>query len=211
MYWGTGRHGGQLAAGRLWLNAAVSQAHTNTGLYGQDQSYPKLPQTVHTEERESQTEANETGRRGIVSDNIEAIVGKEIPTKVAIGFLKYRVRDYIAPPTRCYKCLAFGHVAVHCQREQKCSICAGDHKYNECSKQTQKCTRCRGAHTVFDASCPAYMQAKQAAIKAAQTGQTYPQELKSVRKEAKASERVATGQGAGAVQDKAHAKETAAL
>lgn len=55
------------------------------------------------------------------------------------------------------------------------------------------------------------MQAKQAAIKAAQTGQTYPQELKSVRKEAKASERVATGQGAGAVQDKAHAKETAAL
>lgn len=137
--------------------------------------------------------------------------GQDIPTKVAIGFIKYRVRDYVAPPTRCYKCLAFGHVSIHCQRGQKCSICAGDHKHSDCAKKEQKCARCGGPHTVFDASCPAYAQAKLAATKAAQTGKTYAQALKTVRREAKVSQKEDTGKGASSTQETATEKETAAV
>lgn len=43
--------------------------------------------------------------------------GKEVPSKVTIGFVRYRVRDYVAPPLRSYMCLAFGHVAIHCQKK----------------------------------------------------------------------------------------------
>ena len=62
---------------------------------------------------------------------IDFAVGNEVPCKVLIGFSRYKVREYVAPFTRCYKCLSFDHVAVHCKKGQKCSLCAGEHRYTD--------------------------------------------------------------------------------
>src|SRR6218665_1646799 len=47
-----------------------------------------------------------------------------IPSRVYIAFKVFKVRDYIPPPVRCYKCLQFGHKSIKCTKKQKCSICS---------------------------------------------------------------------------------------
>ena len=37
-----------------------------------------------------------------------------LPERVNIGSMSYRVREYIRPPLRCYKCQKFGHSAGAC-------------------------------------------------------------------------------------------------
>ncbi|RYX86063.1 hypothetical protein EON73_02690 [bacterium] len=47
---------------------------------------------------------------------------------------------------RCYKCLGFSHIAKDCKNEQKCSKCAGPHKFSECKSKKLSCANCRHAN-----------------------------------------------------------------
>ncbi|XP_055306893.1 uncharacterized protein LOC129571155 [Sitodiplosis mosellana] len=47
---------------------------------------------------------------------------------------------------RCYKCLGFSHIANDCKNEQKCSKCAGPHKFSECKSKKVSCANCRHAN-----------------------------------------------------------------
>ncbi len=37
--------------------------------------------------------------------------GKELSARIKMGFISYPIREYIAPPLRCYNCQRYGHTA----------------------------------------------------------------------------------------------------
>ena len=57
----------------------------------------------------------------------------EIPDYVHIGWRRFRVRQYIPDPVRCYNCQKYGHRATNCRSKTTCPICAGKHSYGECN------------------------------------------------------------------------------
>jgi hypothetical protein len=58
-----------------------------------------------------------------------------------------KVEDFIVV-IRCLKCLGFGHTTRFCQNQQKCSNCAEDHHWRECSNQhSPRCVKCTKANS----------------------------------------------------------------
>lgn len=68
---------------------------------------------------------------------------------------------------RCYKCCGFFHNSDTCKTDQKCSRCAGPHKYNECKAKNICCVNCKmsnekyktslnAKHHSWDKECPIY-------------------------------------------------------
>jgi hypothetical protein len=50
---------------------------------------------------------------------------ESLPDKVKMGSISYPVRAYVPNMLRCYRCQAYGHVAVVCRREgPRCEKCA---------------------------------------------------------------------------------------
>lgn len=44
---------------------------------------------------------------------------------------------------RCFKCCGFSHISTECKAEsQRCSKCAGTHRFENCRKKTVKCINC---------------------------------------------------------------------
>ena len=77
-----------------------------------------------------------------------------LPGEVKIGYLFFRVKQYVPRPLRCFKCNCYGHVAGHCRGKLRCSICGGQHKHSECSAAAPKCPNCGGGHSANDKICP---------------------------------------------------------
>ena len=57
---------------------------------------------------------------------------------------------------QCFRCFSFDHYSNACTAETPaCSICAGSHKYLECTdKDKVKCYLCGGKHYAISPSCP---------------------------------------------------------
>jgi hypothetical protein len=58
---------------------------------------------------------------------------------------------------RCYRCQAYGHVAVMFRREvPRCEKCAEGHEIKKCVAlgKVVVCVNCRGAHGTGDQKCP---------------------------------------------------------
>lgn len=53
---------------------------------------------------------------------------------------------------RCFKCCGFSHISTECKSEtQKCSKCAGNHKYDSCNRKKLKCINCSSIVDKFGA------------------------------------------------------------
>ena len=79
-----------------------------------------------------------------------------LPGEVKIGYLFFRVKQYVPRPLRCFTRNRYGHVAAHCRGKLRCSICGGEHKYSECSAAAPKCPNCIGSHSANNKICPRY-------------------------------------------------------
>lgn len=96
--------------------------------------------------------------RGIKKKETETILiefeGKVLPKEVYFGFIRYRVREYIPKPTRCFNCQKFGHVAKVCKEKKRCARCSGEHDYGECGEGVRpKCCNCGGGHSAAYWGC----------------------------------------------------------
>lgn len=57
---------------------------------------------------------------------------------------------------RCFKCCGFSHISSECKAEQqRCSKCAGAHRYENCRKKTVKCINCMQIIDKFGANIDA--------------------------------------------------------
>ena len=82
---------------------------------------------------------------------------EDIPERVFIDYVCYRVRPYEEAPLRCYCCQEYGHVAAVCRGERKCGRCGSkDCKKRQCEEQKvqAKCSNCDGNHHAGAAQCP---------------------------------------------------------
>ncbi|KAH9367461.1 hypothetical protein HPB48_007532 [Haemaphysalis longicornis] len=66
-----------------------------------------------------------------------------------------RLKQYIEPAIRCYKCQRYGHIARTCRGTLRCKTCSGPHDYKEClTKRQPKCANCGGPHPASFSRCP---------------------------------------------------------
>lgn len=81
----------------------------------------------------------------------------KIPERVRIGYLSYMVRPYIPPPTRCFKCQRYGHVAAACRGKIRCAKCGGEHEYGKCKEGSKIiCCNCGREHRAAYKGCEAH-------------------------------------------------------
>lgn len=81
-----------------------------------------------------------------------------LPQFVYLDHWRIPVSVYVQPIMQCYKCLKFNHSAKVCKNSQVCSVCAGEHSYKDCTKDTDfKCSNCGGAHLAISKICPVKM------------------------------------------------------
>ena len=81
------------------------------------------------------------------------VSSKELPAELYFGFMRYRVREFIYKPVRCYKCQKFGHIAKLCKGTKRCAKCGGEHDYGECDEVRPKCCNCGGGHSAAYWGC----------------------------------------------------------
>jgi hypothetical protein len=94
------------------------------------------------------------------------------PDKILIGWRYYKTKTYIPPPTQCFKCRLFGHIASSCRGKLTCPRCSMAHDIKDCPCKTVtdtqeidfstfKCPNCAQHHSAGYKGCPAYVKAKE--------------------------------------------------
>lgn len=94
-----------------------------------------------------------------------------IPSDVAIGYEKVRVRPYIPLPLKCKNCLQYGHIAKLCKNEKICANCSNPFHTNEELKEKcahpSSCINCKNndiedsKHPTYDKCCPIFLKEKE--------------------------------------------------
>ena len=87
---------------------------------------------------------------------------KELPEYVTLGYEAFRVKPYVPPIMRCFKCQRIGHSQAQCKGKTRCVRCGGDHSFDNCqNRETPKCVRCNGQHSAAYGGCPELKKARQ--------------------------------------------------
>lgn len=106
----------------------------------------------------------QNNKNGVKSDSLSVMIifEKSLPCEVQIGWINYKVREYIPQPLRCFKCQRMGHTVQQCKWRQRCAKCGGEHEYGKCNKDTKlQCCNCGGEHSAAYAGCVVQKQAKE--------------------------------------------------
>ncbi|KAF2349795.1 hypothetical protein FHG87_019450 [Trinorchestia longiramus] len=87
--------------------------------------------------------------------------GTQCPSHIYVGFTRYAVFPFNAPPRRCYRYQRLGHVAVNCNSPLRCLVCSGLHTKDECTAEPgeEKCANCHQTHIASSKECPAIRNA----------------------------------------------------
>lgn len=85
----------------------------------------------------------------------------ELPERLSMGYMKHHLWTMWTCRHGNYNCQRYGHTAKICRKSTSiCSICAGEHKWNECPEGSPpKCANCGKFHTTRDLNCEARAQA----------------------------------------------------
>ena len=65
---------------------------------------------------------------------------------------------------QCFKCQGFNHSAKHCEKNQVCAKCSGNHRLVECNANVEKCVNCERKghsdlnHRTNGTKCPVYKE-----------------------------------------------------
>ena len=84
----------------------------------------------------------------------------KLPEFLYAAWYRYKVKQYIPRPRRCFYCQDFGHVVTSCRRREsgKKPICVncGEIEHGTCQK-TPKCIHCGGGHSSSSNKCDVYV------------------------------------------------------
>lgn len=116
------------------------------------------------------------------------------PERIMIGYVSYQTRPYVPPPTRCFKCQRYGHIALVCKAKCRCARCGGEHEYGKCEEGTKiKCCNCGGEHSAAYKGCEMHKKAVQVQNVKVKEQISYAEAIKRVNKENKARTAVNVG------------------
>lgn len=91
--------------------------------------------------------------------------------RLCINCERYRVVQHIQIQ-RCFKCQTFGHLSNFCQNDQKCSKCAGNHNFRDCTSENLHCVNCMedadldAEHAADSFDCPSFKVYRDSLLKA---------------------------------------------
>src|SRR5215469_5176702 len=85
--------------------------------------------------------------------------GTYLPSYIYAGYMRIKVRAYIRPPRRCFKCQKYGHFQSTCKQKETCAKCGKDKHEGDCSDPT-KCVNCKGDHAAYDKKCRRFVKEK---------------------------------------------------
>ena len=67
----------------------------------------------------------------------------DLPAEVKLGYLLFRVKQFILEPLHCFKCNRFGHIASHCRGRNDVQTAVVNIN-SECTADTAKCPTVAG-------------------------------------------------------------------
>lgn len=153
-----------------------------------------VPVGVNIEDLKSNLRGGKiTVRDGTRSDSEGILIffdDEVLPSKVTLGYLSYRVREYIPRPVRCYNCQRFGHVAKICKGKKRCARCGGNHGYEECNQSTQpKCCSCGENHSVAYGGCVVMKKEREIQQIKTQNKITYAEAVRRIKQRERTEEK----------------------
>jgi hypothetical protein len=102
-----------------------------------------------------------TMRNGQVSPNglhILTFSRKPLPEAIAVGYMRYQIRQHYPRPLRCGGCCMYGHSKGRCPTKRElCRTCAFPRHEGQC-ENPPLCVNCKSPgndHDSFDRNCPA--------------------------------------------------------
>ena len=99
-------------------------------------------------------QSNSTPERTPLKTVVLIFNRSSLPTQIQLCFQVFKVKQYVPPPTRCYKCQRFGHAATGCRFSVRCVRCGDPHTFEQCpQKETPKCINCGGTHSAAYGGC----------------------------------------------------------
>ena len=89
---------------------------------------------------------------------------RKLPEQIEAAWFKFKVREYIPRPRRCYHCQAFGHVVGSCRVKVQglpptCINC-GKNAHGECNAPPS-CFHCGGQHSCISRECEVFLFEKE--------------------------------------------------
>ena len=76
-------------------------------------------------------------------------------------YKKMELYDRACRIQECFRCHKFDHISAQCGGQQKCRLCAENHRSEECPFKDlgkQKCASCEGLHRACDSKCPEFQK-----------------------------------------------------
>src|SRR5215469_1219909 len=141
-----------------------------------------------------------TTRQGVDRVNTSTMIltfrGTYLPIYIYAGYMRIKVRAYIRPPRRCFKCQKYGHFQSTCKQKEIRAKCGKDKHEGGCSGPKQ-CINCEGDHAAYDKECPRLKKEK--AISKIQVEQKKPyleaQKIQEARRQTPAKPSYAAAAG----------------
>lgn len=127
-------------------------------------------------------------REGELKDTMAVILQFEnnMPENIQLGFMNYKVREYIPKPLRCFTCQRMGHIAKDCKGKIRCARCGGPHEFGKCDKDAKiKCCNCGGEHSAAYGGCIVQREAREAQKIKITERVSYAEALKRIKKDSK--------------------------
>lgn len=92
-----------------------------------------------------------------------------LPSEIAVGYERVRIRTYIPLPLRCKSCYRYGHTAKSCTNKKICPNCSQEFHLGESDEPcslTKSCINCQDEnldpkHSAYDKKCPIFLREKE--------------------------------------------------
>ncbi|KAF2368422.1 Zinc finger CCHC-type [Trinorchestia longiramus] len=99
-------------------------------------------------------------KRRVISSQVRLCRNSISFTHIYVGFTRYAVFPFNAPPRCCYRCQQLGHVAVNCNSPFCCLVCSGPHTKDECTAEPgeEKYANCHQTHIASSKKMSSYQK-----------------------------------------------------
>ena len=94
------------------------------------------------------------GRKELTQSVMLTFCG-DLPERIYVDYITYRVRPFESGPLRCFCCQEYGHAAAVCRGVKKCGRCGVVGCDSSCEQEKEpECIHCKGKHHTGALECP---------------------------------------------------------